>query len=271
MKATIVTALYDIGRDNIDGRKMEQYLEWFSKTLLFECPMVVYCEEMLNDFITKMRPSHLPTKVINQKLEEIPYYYLKPRMDEVLENKEYKLKIKDSERIECKVSLYSIIQYSKFQWVLKTAKSNPFNSEYFFWLDAGASRLIPDVDVRGKRFPGENFLSQILQSPEKTLFQVYVASYPDLALSQLSLSHDYLYDNRSFVMGGMFGADRKGIEKSAKLVDEILVNEMLAKGCLNNEQIALGYLLKRDSSDFILFVNDYKIHRNFELIYQSFT
>jgi len=126
------------------------------------------------------------------------------------------------------------------------------------------------VDVRGKRFPGENFLSKIQQSPEKTLLQVYVASYPDLALSQLPLSHDYLYDNRSFVWGGMFGADQKGIEKSAKLVDEILVNEMLAKGCLNNEQIALGYLLKRDSSDFVLLVNDYRVHRNFELVYQSF-
>jgi len=267
---TIVTALYDIGREKIDGRSMEKYFEWFSKTLLFNCPMVIYCDESLNSFVKKNRPGHLLTKIINQKLEEIPYFYLKDKIDNIISSADYKKKIKDPERIECKTSLYSIIQYSKFPWVLYAAEQNFFNSDYFFWLDAGASRFVPDVEISTSDFPGNRFSNQIKNHSGKSLFQMYVASYPDLAFHDGELPQDYLFDNRSFVWGGMFGVDIEGIKKVNLLIEDLLTKDMIKNNNINNEQIAIGYLLKKFPEDFILLKNDYRYHRNFELMYQSF-
>ena len=271
MSATIVTALYDIGRKEIDGRDMQQYYDWFAKTLQIQCPMVIYCEKSHIDFISKHRSPDLQTKIVEQELYEIPYYFLKDRMDEVLANEKFKSKIADPGRIECKTSLYSIIQYSKFPWVLNAAKENYFDSDYFFWLDAGASRFIPDLEVSSLKFPGENFMNQVKTNPGKTLYQMYVFPYTDLSMRNEALPHDYLYDNRSYVWGGMFGVDRIAIEKLTKLVDDVLVREMLEKNLLNNEQIAVGFLLKQHKNEFIVLQNDLRSHRNFELIYQAFS
>ena len=122
---------FDIGRKDLDGRGMEQYYEWFADTLKLSCPMVIYCEESSNSFIEKHRPADRETKIINQKLEEIPYYCLKDRIDKLLVEDDYQKRIKDPGRIECKTSLYSIIQYSKFPWVERAAVENHFDSDYF--------------------------------------------------------------------------------------------------------------------------------------------
>ena len=81
--------------------------------------MVIFVTEDLVSFIEERR-SDIPTEIIVQKTEEIPYYYLKEKLDSIIESDEYRKKISDPERIECKHSMYSIIQYSKFEW-LKTS------------------------------------------------------------------------------------------------------------------------------------------------------
>lgn len=271
MSTTIVTALYDIGREKIDGRGMHQYYDWFAKTLQIQCPMVIYCEKSHVGFIQKHRPVHLQTKIIEQELQEIPYYFLKEKMDAVLTDPVYLSKVADSSRIECKTSLYSIIQYSKFPWVLQAAKENYFGSDYFMWLDAGASRFIPDIDVSLSRFPGENFMNQLKLHPGKTLYQMYIFPYTDLSMRNEPLPHDYLYDNRSYVWGGMFVSDCAAIQKLSKLVEDVLIKEMLEKNLLNNEQIAVGFLLKQYKNEFVVLQNDLRSHRNFELMYQAFS
>ena len=267
MKATIVTALFDIGRNDIDGRGMSQYYEWFANTLKISCPMVIYCDESLNSFIEKHRPEGRQTKIINQKLDEIPYYYLKEKMDRILEDPDYKKNIKDPNRIECKTSLYSIIQYSKFPWVEKAAIENHFNSDYFVWMDAGISRHAPDLDL-SQEIPGKNFSQTISQHTGKTLYQLYTSPYPDLVNGKMS--EDYFWDNRSFVWGGMFGVDRFGAITLKALMEDVLVNLMINKGKLNNEQLAAGYLIKKNSGAFLVLQNKSQIHRNFEILYQIF-
>jgi len=270
MSATVVTALYDIGRENFDGRRMAQYFDWFKKTLTLNCPLVVYCDESVNDFIQINRPEALKekTKIINQKLEEIPYYYLKTQIDAILLNDDYKSKIKDANRIECKTSLYSIIQYSKFPWVEAAANNNFFSSDYFIWMDAGLSRLIPDVDYT-KEYPGKNFLSQVKNFEGKALFQAYMLPYQDL-FDSVTLTTDYFYDNRSYVMGGMFGVDKQAIKNIRQKIEYVLVHEMIEQNRFNNEQIAVGYLLKKYKDDFLILRNNNQLHRNFELVYQTF-
>ena len=45
MSFTLVTALYDINRENDgDGRKFSEYLSWFKETLKIPTSMVVYVD-----------------------------------------------------------------------------------------------------------------------------------------------------------------------------------------------------------------------------------
>ena len=52
----ITTALFDIKRESMgDGRKMEDYLEWFEKTLKIDSRMTIYTEPRFLDFIESAR------------------------------------------------------------------------------------------------------------------------------------------------------------------------------------------------------------------------
>ena len=67
------------------------------------------------------------------------------------------------------------------------------------------------------------------------------------------LSLDYLWDNRSYVLGSMFGGHKNALPKLCDMVEDVLTDEMIAKGNVNNEQIALGYLVKEYPDDFAIY------------------
>ena len=99
-EATIVTSLFNVKREGMDGRSWEEYLEWFEETLKLKCAMVIFTTEDMVSFIEERRTS-IPTEIITQKIEDIPYYYLKNDIDNIINSDEYKQKISDPNRIEC--------------------------------------------------------------------------------------------------------------------------------------------------------------------------
>lgn len=262
MSITLVTSLYDIDRANLDGRTWDEYLKWFSKTLKLKSPMVVFVDADLVKFVEEHRKD-IPTKIIEEPIDKIPYYYLKNRMDGVINSKEYQSKISDPNRIECKSSLYNIIQYSKFGWVERASEENYFNSEYFLWVDAGLSRFFYNINLNDP-YPSDNARQALLQIKDNILIQVFLSYYPDLVNTK-ELSENYLQDNRSYIMGGMFGAGKKSIKKLRKSIDHIL-EKMLSNNLINNEQIVLGYLYKKYPDIFVEFFNESHLHRDYELV-----
>ena len=246
-KVTIVSALFDIER--VDGRPWEEYLKWFDVFLQLNVPMVLFVSKDLKDFIDERRYKiSQRTQILIQTVDQIPYYHLKDEIQDILDSEEYKENISDPDRIECKQAMYSVIQYSKFPWLTEAAQMNPHGSDYFFWLDAGGSRFFDGFDLN-QPYPSEEALSQLGQMGESFLVQMNTEYYTDLANAQ-SLELDYLYDNRSYVLGSMFGGHKKSVFKVCDMVDNILRNEMIAKNSVNNEQIALGYLIKKYPDEF---------------------
>ncbi|MAG24412.1 hypothetical protein CMI47_02435 [Candidatus Pacearchaeota archaeon] len=261
--STIVTALYDIQREKFDGRKWSDYLAWFSKTLKLNCHMVVFVSAELTDFVREHRAGQ-PTDIIVQELEETPYFFVKDRIEEVIKDDKYKTKMKDSSRIECTSSLYTCIQYSKFKW-MKYAAAN-FNSDYFVWMDAGLSRFFDNLDIT-KKYPGSAGISILENNRGRVVTQLFSKNYPDLFHAD-NLTEEYFWDSRSYVMGGMFAAAPAAINEIDTLTEDVLLHKMLNNNLVNNEQIALGYLVKNVNSLFSAFVNEgaSKNHRNYELI-----
>ena len=255
MKVTFVSALFDINR--IDGRKWEEYLKWFDITLKLRVPMVLFVTKDMQEFIDERRGDlfskneYLKTQTLYQTIEDIPYYGFKDQIQEILDSDQYKNDMADPERIECKQAMYPIIQYSKFPWLTQAAEMNPHNSDYFFWLDAGGSRFFEGYDLT-QNYPSEEAKKALDDMGESFLVQMNTEYYTDLANAK-ELSVDYLYDNRSYVLGAMFGGHKKSVFKVCELVHDVLTKDMLANKTINNEQIALGYLIKKYPDEFSLY------------------
>ena len=245
---TFVSALFDI--DRVDGRKWDQYLKWFDVTLKLRVPMLLFITEDLQEFVDERR-GDLPTKTVHIKPENIPYYHLKEPIQEILDSDDYKNNISDPDRIECKQAMYSVIQYSKFPWLDHAVKLNPFDSDVYFWLDAGVSRFFNNFDL-SEEYPGTAAMESIEGMGESFLVHMICEYYEDLYSAE-TLDENYLYDNRSYVLGSMFGGHKNTIPKIVKMVDSVLMDDMIAENNMNNEQIALGYLVKKYPDDFAIY------------------
>ncbi len=249
-KPTIVSALFNIQREGMDGRSWKNYLIWFDVFLKLKCNMVLFVTKDLEMFI-KERRDLSSTHIIVEREDEIPYYYLQNDIYKIINSEFYKKNMKDINRIECRFPMYSIIQFSKFIWLKKTIRINPFNSNFYFWIDAGGSKLFRKFNFK-KKFPSDKSIEILEDLGETFLVQMNCDFYPDLYKSSY-LSLDYLFDNRSFVLGGLFGGHKNIVDRIAYLVDDILLNKMISKGNINNEQIALGYLIKKYPEYFSLY------------------
>ena len=249
-KVTIVSALFDIER--VDGRPWEEYLKWFDIFLQLNVPMVLFVSEDLKPFIDERRYKIAQrTQILTQTVDQIPFYHLKDDIQDILDSDEYKENISDPDRIECKQAMYSVIQYSKFPWLKKAAEMNTHGSDYFFWLDAGGSRFFGLHDLK-KEFPSKEAVKSLEEMGDSFLVQMNTEYYPDLSDAE-ELDLDYLYDNRSYVLGSMFGGHKYATARVCDMVEEIFLNEMIKKGNVNNEQIALGYLIKNYPDEFSVY------------------
>lgn len=249
-EVTIVSSLFNIEREKMDGRSWDEYLKWFELTLALKCPMILFITEDLASLVEEKR-KNIPTEIIIQKIEQIPYYYLKENLDTIISSEEYKDKISDPNRIECQHSMYSIIQYSKFKWLNQAIEENPFNSKFFFWLDAGGSRFFNGYDMT-LDYPSQNAVDALNQMGDKFLIQMNMEYYNDLVNAN-TLPESYLLDNRSYVLGSMFGGTANALNKVSEDVEDILLHKMIDNGFVNNEQIALGYLVKQNSDDYEIY------------------
>lgn len=234
-QTTFVTALYNIQRETKgDGRKWSDYLEWFKETLELPFPMVIYCspdEELIN-LIQNHRPELVPTKIM---FSEIPYQCYEPIFQQLFDQRDYQERIMNIDRVECKLPMYNVIQYSKFQWLKEVAETNPFQTDYFFWIDAGISRFIP-------KYLYSRIKSTITLPKQKLIIQ------HNHLLEYYPVTEAYLWDSQCLMCGTMFGGDKEIMIDFANRMDEEL-KQRVAQGWINNEQILLAYLYHKKYKD----------------------
>lgn len=242
MSYTFVTALYNINRERDgDGRKWDEYLAWFKNTLQIRAPLVVFIPGYLKDFVDANRNPEFMDKtlVVIQELDNIPYAYLHENIEHIIKSDAYRAKICDPGRIECNLPFYTIIQYSKFDWLRYVADMNPFQTVNFFWIDAGVSRF---ADINKSRMPGTIDIpsgKMIIQCNE------YLSQY---------CMKDYLWSNQCLMCGTMFGGDKIAINSVGLHVQAFLNEHVLKNNWINNEQILLAYFAMVERKDFFHFM-----------------
>jgi hypothetical protein len=172
-------------------------------------------------------------------------YKHKESINKILNDPEYLSKIKDNSRIECNLDLYNIIQYSKFGWLKKEIESGS-ESDFYFWMDAGCSRFFSDFDL-SLDWPNLDKLDD-----EKFIIQGNINTqriYPSMD------TEEYKWDNNCILVGTLFGGIGSAVSRVSDLVVDILEKEMIELNMINNEQIALAILFKRNPELFNIHID----------------
>ena len=129
-KTTLVSALYNINRHD---RPFQAYRPWVEDTLQIRLPMVLFTTAANLPWIRAAR-SDLPTLFITE--EDIPLEHLSEKVHTILSG------MKNSDRtVEWTNKRYIPLQFSKAVWLQRAIALNPFDSDVFFWVDAGLSRF----------------------------------------------------------------------------------------------------------------------------------
>lgn len=226
---TIVTAFFDIHRDTKgDGRTLDEYMSWIQKTLQLNCNLYVVTESKFVPFMKANR--NYPMYIHEDTLENASYYKYLPRMKEILESDAYKKRIAYPNRVECILPEYNIIQYSKFGWLEEAMLINPFQSDTFFWMDAGISRFFGEVDLT-LPYPRSIHTDQFIIQPREDLWH-----YP--------IDDSIVWKADNLFKGGMFGGKAEIVSVLRKKVEEVF-QFMLSQQNVNNEQIAITLVWKK--------------------------
>lgn len=238
MTTTLVTAFFDIDREmRGDGRSISTYLEWIQKTLLLHCHLYVVTETKFAPFFKEHRPADYPMKIKLISFQESEYYSYYDRIQDILQQTTYREKVAFPNRVECQLPEYTILQFSKFHYLRMAIDENPFQSEFFLWIDAGSSRFFNSLSL-STYFPKKTF------SFQKNLF--YIQCRSDLFQYPLD-PYRFIWTADNLMYGGMFGGHFEIVLVIASKVKHIF-EWMLSQSNVNNEQLALA-LVWKDSPD----------------------
>lgn len=242
----IVTAMYDIGRAVVDGRSLESYRTWMLQTLrAIQEPVVLYLESKLADAgwrtdVLEARQEVGPLCVVTTTLEETPMWHDKDTVTAVLRAKAFPQR--HPEDITNKLPAYTLIQYSKFGWLVDAAK-RVLCCKHVVWMDAGFSRFF----TGDGRFQLRKKMLEVLPSNQLSIETTGL-------ISQIGMitPDNYIGTNECILRGGLWVVSKSLLPTLVMRIQRIWEDEMLAKSRIDNEQIALALLCKETPAAFDL-------------------
>lgn len=142
MSYTIVTGLVNIGRDewSVDFRRTwEEYLGHFENVLRIDAPMVIFVEFDMVDWVTERRKEYSGTRVVLVEVcdSDFVLHSSLGRMAEMQMDSAYREACVEPSCPEACIPMYNVVVNNKVEFVARAAEMNPWNTDYFVWLDAG--------------------------------------------------------------------------------------------------------------------------------------
>ena len=228
---TIVTGLWNIGRN---GRSFDHYIEHFKNFLQIPQNLFIYVPQELETFVWEHR-SRENTFVKVYELSDVKQLYLPfwDKTQEIRTNPDW-LSLAGWLHSSPQASLewYNPIVQSKMFMVSDASIWNPFDSDYFFWLDAGITNTVPAT-----HFTENNVLENLKDYGNPFLF----LSYPYDAENEI---HGFKYqdmnryageDVKYVCRGGLFGGHKDQIREANATYYSIL-QQTLSQGLMGTEE-----------------------------------
>lgn len=229
---TLVTGLWNIDRV---GRDFSHYIEHFDKILETPVNMFIYIPKELEDIVWGKREKH-NTFVKIFELEEIRNNYYAPFWDKTQEIRNNPSWINQAQWLkdspQAKNEWYNPLVQSKM-FMLHDAKIiNPFNTDYFLWLDAGITNTVYE-----NYFVKDKCLDKITPYLKTFLF----LSYPYTADKEI---HGFDFQNinrfsrqevKYVCRGGLFGGHKDFLDQANSTYYHLLQNT-LNEGYMGTEE-----------------------------------
>lgn len=235
-QVTLVTSLININREQIDGRKFQDYVDWFMKTLTIPAPMVIYLEPSLLGLVQSIREG-MPTKIISQTFGETPFAWSTPYIEQVQQSLEWRNFAKNPRDLNNLSGPYVTLMHSKMAWVWNAMKENPFNTDMFYWIDAGLSRFWQGFDPVSAE-PHPRFLRN-LRNNQKIYCQVG-GHKEELLLRGLRgpkfTPEELIGSNENVIMGGFWGGPASVVKHLCEFCMRFYIREIIAKHRVDNDQ-----------------------------------
>jgi hypothetical protein len=110
------------GYYSVTNKHGTNYNDWFKNTLAINCPYVFFGSKETIEMVKPFREG-LPTTYVEHNLPEFTTYKYKDRMA--------------SDPMHCPSIELNLVWHEKIYMLKKAAELNPYNSEWFQWVDAG--------------------------------------------------------------------------------------------------------------------------------------
>tara|TARA_R110000764_G_scaffold124_2_gene730 strand:- start:3641 stop:5347 length:1707 start_codon:yes stop_codon:yes gene_type:complete len=240
---TIVTGLWDIKRHN---RSFDVYIEAFQKFLSIPQNLYIYVPEDLEDFVWQHRsPDNTTVKVFG--LDDVRRMY-DPFWDKTQEIRTSEDWINGagwlSDSPQCKLEWYNPIVQSKMFMLNDAAITNPFNTDYFYWADAGLTNTVPEGHLTAEpvldslhTFTSEDEF-MFISFPYNANEEIHGFTYPDI--------NDYAGEDVKYVCrGGLFGGHKKAISV-ANAEYYAMLNTTLHDGYMGTEEAIFSIMAHND-------------------------
>lgn len=287
-KTTLVTGLWDIGRENLSDRWSRSFSRHYLvnfKNLLehikrFDDPsvnVIIFGEKNLKDFLVE-------NKVISSFSSDPKILFIERSLTWFKQNEYYDFiqKIRNDSSwvsragwlkysVQAKLELYNPIVMSKI-FLLNDAKLlDPFNSDYLFWIDAGITNTVSPHFFTSSNSSKRCVVSEIPKIMNKTDFMFICFPYQAAAVDGEIHGFEYAKINEmtmstvdKVARGGFFGGKKDAIQRANGIYYDLLLST-LKSGLMGTEESLFTILVYNFPEIFSFF----KIESN-GLIYKFF-
>lgn len=257
---TIVTGIWDLGRDSLgDGwsRSFDHYIEKFEHLLshLKNINLIVFIDPKHEDIVWKHRNRDNTAVYHHTKADFCGSFF--PFFDNIqsIRNNEEWLGqagwLRDS--TQAKMEWYNPMVMSKMFLLNNARIFNPFNSEYFFWLDGGISNT-----VHPGYFDHDKVIDNIVKYLDTFLFVCFpYETNSEIHGFSIGKMREYCKnDNVNRVArGGFFGGHIDYISKANETYYSLL-NDTLKSGYMGTEESIFTIMTYQDPETYkVEFIN----------------
>jgi hypothetical protein len=149
-KITFCTFFFDIERGNWDTFTVHNntYMYWFKNLLSLDINLYIKTESKFVETIREARKNIDPSKTIIEEvsIKDLTSYKLfNTKLEQLMYSDEFRNIVVHSDVPEMSKPLYNVLMFEKVNFLKDVVRDNPFNTEYFSWVDAGFIRSEDDL------------------------------------------------------------------------------------------------------------------------------
>ena len=247
-KTTVITMFFNLKKlkdQSAETRPAEFYVKNGQATMALPYPMIIFCDEETYELTRSLREQALgktiPTEYIIKNITEYEYY--QQNWDIIVANRQRSDGYKDPNNRN--TPSYCLLTMFKFMALQLSHQRNPFQSEFFAWIDFGCNHVVRGV---------AEYAPKMIENPNPKVSICYIHYR----------GHQELSDMRAYMEhGGPCGLACTAFTVDATYVSKLysamfaIFNEMLFAGYGHSEETAIAYCYDRYPELFTIYNGDY--------------